>query len=210
MVCKQKPPQPPTEEEMEADMETLEPANCTDEMPFESLCCARWADKDFKHPGFMMLSSSQHNASEGTVERASGEGGEVIKVCTQAVNGMALMSKARNAVAKMPVECTNADITAEQLKGEADGLQPGEIVLRTRLLYFANQQIPISSVPKCENEVAWCSDGKKPTTVQPAWLKKVQADGLPRGVIVQVAAGNMFAGALLTSGSFTMMASSAF
>ena len=205
MVCKQKAPHAPTVEETAADMETLEPANCTDEMSFESLCCARWEDKDFKHPGFMMLSSSKYNDTGGKSGSASDEGGRVIKVCTQAVNGMALMSKARNDVAKMPVECSNAHITAEQLSGESDGLQPGEIILRTRLLYFAGQQIPMSSVPKCEKEVATCSDGKEPTIVQAAWLQKVQ----PRaGALVQVSARNNFGGAPMTSGSFTMMAAS--
>ena len=113
------------------------------------------------------------------------------------------MSKAHNDVAKMPVECSNAHITAEQLSGESHGLQPGEIILRARLLYFAGQQIPMNSVPKCEKEVATCSDGKEPTIVQAAWLQKVQ----PRaGLLVQVAGS--FSGALMISGSFTMMAGS--
>jgi hypothetical protein len=216
MVCKQKAPQPPTEEEQAADMETLEPANCTDEMPFESLCCSRWKDKDFNHRGFMMLSSSKYNDTGGKSGSASHQGGQVIKVCTQAVNGMALMGKAHHDVGKMPVQCTNADITAEQLRGESDGLQPGEIILRTRLLYFADQQIPMGSVPTCQKEVASCPDGQKPTIVQPAWLenakakKQRQGRAASGGLLVQVAAGNMFAGALLTSGSYTMMASTAF
>ena len=121
-----------------------------------------------------------------------------------------LMSQAHTDVAKMPVECTNADITAEQLKGESDGLQPGEIVLRERLLYFASQQIPMTSVPKCEKEVTSCSDGKKPTSVQSAWLEKAEVQPVQSaGLLVQVAAGN-FHGALMTSGSFTMMAAGGF
>lgn len=205
MVCKQPPPQPPTADEIAANMETLEPANCTDEMPFESLCCARWEDKDFKNRGFVTFASEEYSASGPVEEQA--KVGEVIKVCTQASNGMALMSQAHSHVAKMPVECTNAKITAEQLKGKSDGLQPGEIVLRERLLYFARQQIPMSSVPKCEKMVTSCSDGKKPTTVQSAWLEQqVQPRG---GLLVQMAAGN-FHGALMTSGSFTMMAAGGF
>jgi len=203
MVCKKAAPQPLSEDEMAADMQTLSPANCTEQMSLESLCCARWENKDFNHSGFMMLASSKSSASGGMIGPASGIGGEVIKVCTQASDGMALMAQAHTEVATMPVECTTADITPEQLKGEADGLQPGEIVLRTRLNYFAKQQIPMSSVPTCSDaDIASCSDGKKPTIVQSAWLEKVQPHG---GLLVQVAEGN-FNGALMTSGSYTMTA----
>jgi len=163
MVCKKAAPQPLSEDEMAADMQTLSPANCTEQMSLESLCCARWENKDFNHTGFMMLASSKSSASGGMIGPASGIGGEVIKVCTQASDGMALMAQAHTEVATMPVECTTADITPEQLKGEADGLQPGEIVLRTRLNYFAKQQIPMSSVPTCSDaDIASCSDGNLP------------------------------------------------
>lgn len=210
MLCKQPPQQQRTPEEKAAGMSVLEPAKCTDEMPFENLCCARWKDEDFKNTGFMKLPIAAKKAG----------GGDVIKVCTQASNGMALMSKAHTAVAEMPVECFN-DITAEQLKGESDGLSPGEIVLRERLLYFASSQIPLSSVPQCSKDVSSCPDGKSPVTVQSTWLAEQEnrlKKGLPLGgpVADPSAAGNNVTspsvnfhgwgfGGLTTWGSFALV-----
>jgi len=103
------------------------------------------------------------------------EAAEVVKVCTQNTDGLALMKEGHSHAVSMPLECIDADITVEQLKGDAGVLEPGEIVLRERLLYFAKQQIPLSSVPRCQDEVKEkCPDGDKPTTVQPAWVQKVE------------------------------------
>lgn len=73
------------------------------------------------------------------------------------------MDAANADVATMPIECFNSDITESQLRGESDGLAPGEIVLRERLKYFYSQQLQIESIPRCEKEVKMCSDYRPPT-----------------------------------------------
>lgn len=212
MVCEQPKSKAPSVGEQTAGMATLEPAKCTDQFSFQNLCCAGFAKEDFKHSGVLGLDSTKYLTTSST------QAEKVIKVCTQASNGMALMSQAKSDAATMPVECTKLDITQAQLAGESDGLQPGEIVLRERLLFFVGQQIPISNVPTCKEAVKTCPGGKKPTTVQPAWLAtngvaaakesllSLRKKSFLQGKMGMDATFENFNGALMTSGSFTMSA----
>jgi len=223
MVCEQPKSKAPSAGEKAAGMATLEPAKCTDQLSFQSLCCAGFAKEDFKHSGVLGLDSTNYLTTSST------QAEKVIKVCTQASNGMALMSQAKSDAATMPVECTKLDITQAQLAGESDGLQPGEIVLRERLLFFVGQQIPISNVPTCEEAVKTCPGGKTPTTVQPAWIakKKESLLSLKKSTVAKKKSflqgkmdmdatssnfndeeGERFGfGGMMTSGSFMMMSS---
>jgi hypothetical protein len=218
MACKQPQAEPRTEDEKEAGIKVVEVAKCTDQMSFKDLCCQRWAGSAFKNTAFMNLDAEQDrpkkNASLQLIKAA-----EVIKVCTQSTNGLALAKDGHTPAVAMPVECINADITLEQLKGKPGVLKPGEIVLRERLLYFAKQQIPLSSVPRCQDEViGTCPDGKSATTVDPEWLQKTEAliknDEFPAGAVeddngtaealIATGVGN-FGGAFMQSGLFTMI-----
>jgi hypothetical protein len=174
MACKEPQQQPRTEEEKAAGIDAVEVAKCTDQMSFKDLCCQRWADSAFKNKAFLNLAAGQDRPKK-KVGLQQTEAAEVVKVCTQNTDGLALMKEGHSHAVSMPLECIDADITVEQLKGDAGVLEPGEIVLRERLLYFAKQQIPLSSVPRCQDEVKEkCPDGDKPTTVQPAWVQKVE------------------------------------
>jgi len=223
MVCEQPKSKAPSAGEKAAGMATLEPAKCTDQLSFQSLCCAGFAKEDFKHSGVLGLDSTNYLTTSST------QAEKVFKVCTQASNGMALMSQAKSDAATMPVECTKVDITQAQLAGASDGLQPGEIVLRERLLFFVGQQIPISNVPTCEEAVKTCPGGKTPTTVQPAWIAKQKASllSLKKSTVAKKKSflqgkmdmdatssnfndeeGERFGfGGMMTSGSFMMMSS---
>ena len=201
MVCEEQKPQPRSAGEIAAGMAPLEPSKCTDEFSFQELCCADFKKLDFKRSGLMGLDNAKY------LTTAPKQAKKVIKVCTSASNGMALMAQAKSDAASMPVECIKADFTEAQLRGESDGLQPGEIVLRERLLFFASQQIPISSIPTCGEAVKTCPGGKKPTIVQPAWLATKKGEAALFLQDKMDTDMTNFGGALMTSGSFTMMAS---
>ena len=78
----------------------------------------------------------------------------------------------------MPIECDSTQISPDQLNGN-DDLQPGEIVLRQRLLYFKAMQIPLAAVPRCENVAGACGDGRNKTVVNPLWVGDLDSEGAP-------------------------------
>jgi len=216
MVCEVPKAQPRTAGEIAAGMTTTEPAKCTNEFSYKDLCCAGFEKKTFTRSGFLGLDSTKYLTTAPTGV------GKVIKVCTQSSNGMALMSQAKSDAATMTVQCTKMDITEAQLRGESDGLQPGEIVLRERLLFFENQQIPITAVPTCKQAYPnqkKCPSGKTPTTVSEAWLTKKKENllSLKKSVVANIIndeegdagsdASRFGFGGIMTSGSFMMMSS---
>lgn len=216
MVCEVPKAQPRTAGEIAAGMTTTEPAKCTEELSYKDLCCAGFEKEKFTRSGFLGLDSTKYLTTAPT------QAGKVIKVCTQASNGMALMAQAKSDAATMPVQCTKMDITEAQLRGNSDGLKPGEIVLRERLLFFANQGISMKSVPTCKEAYPnqqTCAGGKTPTFVSEAWLaqKKFNLLSLKESVaanIINVAEGDAGSdasrfgfGGMMTSGSFMMMSS---
>jgi hypothetical protein len=210
MLCKELPSEASLADEIAAHMAPVDIATCSAEASYQDICCTRWSNASFINTGFLQLPPTNSTTNQ-----------EVLKLCTQDSNGTGILLQSGSAGASLPVDCITQDITWEQLLGNST-LEPGEIVLRHRLLWFAISGIPIQDVPRCDQTVSSCPDGKPPVNVNPAWLQEqtalqqaslIQLDGQVgkhAGVKVTVSAGNMFHGALLTSGSFTMRASSAF
>lgn len=142
---------------------------CTDHMTYKRLCCARWKDEDFKHNSTLQLKSAQ----EPQEQAATPPSGNIIKLCTQSVNGVSILSRAaasspdHTASAEMPVQCFVQHVSLSEL-----GL--GQIFLQLRILFFVKQGIPVSSIPTCATEVATCPDGKAPATVSNDFLRKAK------------------------------------
>jgi len=218
-VCAMNKSQPRSQDQKDAGIEIADVVRCTPQMNFgQELCCARYKDNDFSRVGSIVFPTEQDGPIDVDLVQDGGEDRVVYRVCSQAVNGDAL---ATHGVAKMPVACTSAEISPEELRGNAE-LMPGEIVLRERLLYFNAQQIPMIAVPRCDEAKfvpEACADGEPKTVVNAAWLKREMgvaqasigsADAPVTGLAqagVRALADRTFGGALMTSGSFTMMAS---
>jgi len=206
-VCQTNKTQPRSQDEKDAGIEIADLVRCTPQMNFGvELCCSRYEEDDFRRVGSIVFPTEQDGPIDVDLLQNGGKDKVVYRVCSQAVNGEAL---ATHGVATMPIECTKTEITPDQLKGNAD-LKPGEIVLRERLLYFKAQQIPLTAVPRCDEAKfvpEACDDGKPKTVVNPAWLEQMASGSGDAGVagLAQVG-GQRSAAALLTSGSFTMMA----
>jgi len=207
-VCQTNKTQPRSQDEKDAGIEIADVVRCTPQMNFGvELCCSRYEENDFNRSGSIVLPTEQDGPVDVDLLQNGGKDQVVYRVCSQAVNGEAL---ATGGVAKMPIECTKTEITPDQLKGNAD-LKPGEIVLRERLRYFKAQQIPLTAVPRCDEAKfvpEECNDGKPKTVVNPAWLEQMASGSGDAQVagLAQVGEQRFGAAALLTSGSFTMMA----
>jgi len=170
-------------------------------MEFEELCCESWEDAHFNVVGSMELEADQDPSAE--TDNMISAAAKIYTVCTQAANGEAIAQEAHTSQIEFKVECTKKHILPEELQGNAE-FAPGEVVLRERLEYFAKQQMPMANVPTCASEVASCANGRTVTTVNQAWI-----DDYEKGALLLQEEGITTRGvnaALLTSGSFTMMA----
>jgi len=169
-VCQVNKTQARSEEERLAGIVTFNSVRCTPEMNFGlQLCCNRYEAEDFSQVGGLSFDTEQDDDDFG--------GGDLhYRICSQAVNGEAI---AVHDLVNMPIECDSTRISPDQLKGNND-LQPGEIVLRQRLLYFEAMQIPMAAVPRCENVAGECGDGRNKTVVNPLWVDgNLESEGAP-------------------------------
>merc|ERR1719421_1739978 len=97
--------------------------------------------------------------------------------------------------------CTSGSPVGQAAAGGA-GLLPGQAVLDERIAYLMEQQLPASAIPVCREAVAACPSGAPPASAGPEYLAARRA-AMPAALLQ---AERRFAGGLMTSGSFTMMA----
>jgi len=230
MVCKGAVQAAQTEEI--AGFEPAREMHCTAQMPFRELCCAPWSSMTFPDS----VTSPVFNAPKADVSLlAISPPKEILKICTTQTSQTDMMKAAGVTVGTVTGECINKTFTMDILLGKGDGatadeqnLKPGEIVLRERILWFLEQGIPAENVPTCAKEVSACAGGQTVLTVEESWIKQAagslaaakatqsliqgqsfapasDADSKTQNLKI-LARSLSFAGALMTSGSFTMMA----
>jgi len=209
-LCKGAPFDQASKDEQSAGITSTNPMKCTKEMTMPELYCAPWkSGLAFDVTSLVNLPNAKEAGSTGGLYPSS----KIIKLCTQAASGQDMMKTGHQTAATMPVECVDQDFQEEDLNG-GDGIVPGEIFLRARILFFIKQGIPGDKIPTCAGEVQSCSNGLPPTTVAAEWIDATQkSDSASLLLLRRSRDTNMtsdsagsFAGTLMTSGSFTMMA----
>jgi len=224
-LCRGQVAQAPSQQAKAAGMKSVNMMRCTKQMSFKELCCAPWMTAlKYEFTAALELDSDQDSHKSAALMQEESNRTR-IKVLTQAVPGMELAPPGSGAV--IPTECIQKDFTEDELKGNTSykghKWMPGEIVLAARALYFMNKEIPRDAIPSCKTQFAWCDDAQtvKPAVIAAAGEKLIddwqKAQEKPESLVEQressvaVDGGNsVFAGALLTSGSFTMMASTSY
>lgn len=122
-----------------------------------------------------------------------------------------------------PMVLTSGNAT--QLPGSTPAPLPGEVVLDERIKFLMESGLPASAIPICKEEVTACPNGMPPASASPEYLAAREGGVVPSPAAPATTGAGMagtgmsflrkdrrgykrkFGGALMTSGSFTMMAS---
>jgi len=189
---------------------------CTAPQKATELCCRDWGSIEWSESLGFAPDSPRVDDGPPTALQLNKDA-EVIHVCTFGESPRALMGEAGLlGGGMMPVGCFETHFTEDKLTGgdEELSLKPGELVLRERILWFMRQGIAVEDVPTCNKIVQSCPNGKPPLTVADDFLAEAAKKSfLQNGVDTTLLEGEDqeehalgWGGALMTSGSFTMMA----
>lgn len=188
--------------------------------------------------GVMELAAAQHSDAAGAVlmqDDAKQPAEEIITVCTSE-SPVGTISEQAGGSAILPTNCVKREFRISEVTGQEPGLAPGQVVLDQRIAYLMEQQVPAGAIPICVETVTSCPSGIPVASAGQEYLdarrmameaaapaalvahrvnQSAAADGKPvdqAGIALLKKArkaASVFGGALLTSGSFTMMASDA-
>jgi len=235
-ICKGKQFRPPTPAEEANEVQSANDICCTPEIEFEHLCCLDYTNivGYMSRCGVMELAAAQHSDAAGAVlmqDDAKQPAEEIITVCTSE-SPVGTISEQAGGSAILPTNCVKREFRISEVTGQEPGLAPGQVVLDQRIAYLMEQQVPAGAIPICVETVTSCPGGVPVASAGQEYLDARRAameaaagpavlvarranESTPVGKPVdQIAflkkAGNVFGGALLTSGSFTMMASNSY
>lgn len=160
---------------------------------------------------------------------------EIITVCTSE-SPVGTISAQAGGSAILPTGCVKREFRITEVTGQEPGLAPGQVVLDERIQYLMEQQVPAGAIPICVETVTSCPNGVPVASAGQEYLdaraaampaallahRVNQSAGLPPpgdskpvdqapGIALLKKARQdsnfaRFQGALMTSGSFTMMA----
>jgi hypothetical protein len=211
-------------EERAMGVDVASKMKCTEEVSFECLCCTDFTKPlPFTRVGVINLKGAQIAKGQPGAMLDDEDGADAkdrVLICT---NARAVGRLANNkGPVSLPTECIERQFSLAELYGSEvesktkQSLLPGQVIFDERIRFLIRQGIPASSIPTCSEAVdGTCPTGTPKARQEPnsAGNKMLKALGKARKkksflqdkMDTDDAFG--FGGGLVTSGSFSMMAS---
>lgn len=217
-LCEGKQFTAPTDEQKLSGVKSSNAMKCTKEMSFEQLCCFDYANVETQltSEGGMTLDLAQVASTPGN---ATGTGNTTISFLDDVASAGKNAKQITLCSMKSPtpsgeesavetnVDCVAHEFSVDEIKSAATKTPEsgGNPVLNARIDFLQQQGLPLSAIPLCTETVgATCPcNSKPPSSAGQEFLGERMKDTN----VTMMLQKKKFGGALMTSGSFTMMAS---